>query len=103
MADVPLVDTAQAAEFFLADGVIITGTATGVAAEPDEVASVRRGVSLPVLVGSGVTPDNLGRYAAADGLIVGSWVKQGGLWSAPLEPARAVALARALAEQRGAA
>ena len=102
-ADVPLVDTAQAAEFFLADGVIITGSATGVAAAPEEVASVRRGVSLPVLVGSGVTPDNLGRYAAADGLIVGSWVKQGGLWSAPLAPERAVALARAFAEQRGAA
>ena len=28
-ADVSLVETAQAAEFFLADGVIVTGTATG--------------------------------------------------------------------------
>ena len=28
-ADVPLAETAKAAEFFLADGVIVTGTATG--------------------------------------------------------------------------
>jgi membrane complex biogenesis BtpA family protein len=102
-ADVPLADTAQAAEFFLADGVIVTGTATGVAADPDEVASVRRHVALPVLVGSGVTPENLGRYAAADGLIVGSWVKEGGLWSAPLAPARVAAAARAFAALAGAA
>lgn len=102
-ADVPLADTAQAAEFFLADGVIVTGTATGVAADPDEVASVRRHVALPVLVGSGVTPENLGRYAAADGLIVGSWVKEGGLWSAPLAPARVAAVARAFAALAGAA
>lgn len=102
-ADVPLVDTAQAAEFFLADGVIVTGTATGVAADPQEVGSVKRGVALPVLVGSGVTPENLPRYAAADGLIVGSWVKQGGVWSAPLDYDRAAALARAFAQQAGAA
>lgn len=102
-ADVPLVDTAQAAEFFLADGVIVTGTATGVAADPQEVEGVKQGVALPVLVGSGVTPENLPRYAAADGLIVGSWVKQGGVWSAPLDYDRAAALARAFAQPAGAA
>ena len=102
-ADVPLEDTALAAEFFLADGVIVTGTATGVAANPDEVASVKRHVSLPVLVGSGVTPDNLEQYAAADGLIVGSWVKRGGVWSAPLERERVFAIARAFQNKAGGA
>jgi membrane complex biogenesis BtpA family protein len=102
-ADVPLADTAQAAEFFLADGVIVTGTATGHPADPDEVASVKRQVSLPVLVGSGVSPDNLDRYAAADALIVGSWVKRGGVWSAPLDRERAVALARAFQKTAGVA
>ena len=101
-ADVPLEDTAHAAEFFLADGVIITGTATGGAADPDEVARVKQKVALPVLVGSGVTADNLTRYAAADGLIVGSWVKRGGVWTAPLERERAVALSRAFHRQAGA-
>lgn len=100
-ADVPLEDTAQAAEFFLADGVIITGTATGVAANPDEVARVKRSVALPVLVGSGVTPENLARYAAADGLIVGSWVKRGGVWNAPLERGRVLALSTAFRSQAG--
>jgi len=100
-ADVPLVDTAQAAEFFLADGVIVTGTATGIAADPEEVSSVKRHVALPVIVGSGVTPENLGRYAAADALIVGSWVKRGGSWSAPLDRVRTVALAQAFQKQVG--
>ena len=71
------------------------------AANPDEVASVKRSVALPVLVGSGVTPENLARYAAADGLIVGSWVKRGGVWNAPLERARVLALATAFRSQAG--
>lgn len=94
-ADVDLVETARAAEFFLADGVIVTGTATGRPADPGEVEAVRRAVSVPVLVGSGVATSNLGRYGAADAFIVGSSLKRGGLWSAPLEPRRLRALARA--------
>lgn len=42
---------------------------------------VRRAVSLPVLVGSGVTHDNVDRYLGANGLIVGSHFKSGGSWS----------------------
>ena len=41
---------------------------------------------LPVLVGSGLTSTNLVTYAEADGFIVGSSLKQGGVWSNPLEP-----------------
>jgi membrane complex biogenesis BtpA family protein len=93
--DVSLTETARAAEFFLADGVIITGTATGEATDPAEVDAVRHAVRLPVLVGSGVTPTNLAAYASADALIVGSSLKRDGIWSNPLEPARATALAAA--------
>ncbi len=95
-ADVSLAETARAAEFFLADGVIVTGTATGLAADPDEVSAVRHAVGLPVLVGSGITAENLSRYAQADAFIVGSWVKQDGLWFNPLDRARVEALAQAL-------
>lgn len=95
-ADVGLGDTARAAEFFLADGVIVTGAETGVAPAADAVAQVRRAAALPVLVGSGVTADNVARYADADAVIVGSWVKQEGDWRRPVDPARAAALARAL-------
>jgi len=94
-ADVDVLETAKAAEFFLADGVIVTGTATGRETDANEVAAVRAGVSIPVLVGSGVSPDNLARFDAADGFIVGSSVKQGGVWSGALDPARAAAMARA--------
>ena len=90
-------DTAKAAEFFLVDGVIVSGIATGAPADPLEVRSVAAAVSVPTLVGSGVTLDNLHHYAAADALIVGSWIKSGGLWSGPLEESRVRALAHAFA------
>jgi predicted TIM-barrel enzyme len=49
-------------------------------------------------VGSGLAPGNFARYAAADGFIVGSSVKQGGLWSNPLDRAAVAAVAKAFAE-----
>ncbi len=94
-ADLDLAETARAAEFFLADGVVVTGTATGQATEPGDVDAVHRAVKVPVLVGSGVTAENLHRYGAADALIVGSAVKLDGQWSNALDPARLEALARA--------
>lgn len=84
-ADVSLGETAKAAEFFLADGVVVTGAATGEPAEPAEVAAVAAAVRTPVLVGSGLTAENLARYSAAHGFIVGSSVKKGGLWSNALD------------------
>ncbi len=97
-ADVSLVETAKAAEFFRADGVIVTGNSTGHAADANEVGAVAGAVQVPVLVGSGVTPENMAGYAAADGFIVGSSVKIGGLWSNPLDPLRVEAVARAFAQ-----
>ena len=99
-ADVSLVETAKAAEFFLVDGVIVTGVATGQAADVSEVHAVARAVGVPTLVGSGVTLDNLHGYRDADALIVGSSIKHGGVWSGALDESRAHALARAfLAEE----
>ncbi|MFN8586705.1 MAG: BtpA/SgcQ family protein [Candidatus Eisenbacteria bacterium] len=86
-ADVSLAETAKAAEFFLADGVIVTGTATGEPAKASDVEEVAAAVALPVFVGSGLAPDNYARFARAHGFIVGSSVKQGGLWSNALDPA----------------
>ena len=39
-----------------------------------------------MLVGSGVTAANVAAFTAADGLIVGSSVKQRGDWRMPLDP-----------------
>ncbi len=84
-ADVDIVETAETAEFFGADGLIVTGRATGKAAWTGEVRAVRRASALPVLIGSGITPENLPDYVPhADAFIVGSYVKTDGIWSNPL-------------------
>jgi membrane complex biogenesis BtpA family protein len=85
-ADVSITETAKAAEFFLADGVIVSGPATGVPASVEEVRDVAASVSVPVLIGSGITAENLPCYAPAHGFIVGSSVKRSGVWSNPLDP-----------------
>ena len=94
-ADVDIVETAKAAEFFVVDGVIVTGVATGQPAAPGEVTSVGRAVSVPTIVGSGITAENLLDYPDADGFIVGSSIKKDGLWSNPIDLDQARALARA--------
>jgi uncharacterized protein len=100
-ADVSLAETAKAAEDFLADGVIVTGAATGEPASPDEVREVAGAVRLPVFVGSGMTPANFPRFSAAHGFIVGSSVKQGGVWCNPLDPAAVRAVADAFGRLGG--
>jgi predicted TIM-barrel enzyme len=85
-SDVSLAETARAAEFFLADAVVVTGSATGEPATRGDVSEAVNATRLPVLVGSGLTPANLDHYAHAHGFIVGSSLKQGGVWPNPLDP-----------------
>jgi membrane complex biogenesis BtpA family protein len=94
-ADIDLVGSAKAAEFFLADGIIVTGSVTGEAADPKEVGAVYQAVRIPTLVGSGVTPDNLSSFDQAEAFIVGSALKHGGRWSNPLNPRRLEAIIQA--------
>jgi membrane complex biogenesis BtpA family protein len=95
-ADVSLADTAHAAEFFLADAVVVTGASTGRPADPEDVRLASAATGLPTLVGSGTTPENIGQFPEADGFIVGTWVKHDGLWTNPVDPRRAEVLARVL-------
>ena len=68
-------------EFFDADAIIATGQRTGDAATDEELATVSEGTSLPILVGSGVTRENVKRIlASANGVIIGSSLKKGGVW-----------------------
>ncbi len=97
-ADVDLLETARAAEFFLADGVVVTGAATARATDASDVEAVHAGVGIATLVGSGVTSDNVGQYRQADALIVGSSLKVDGLWSNPPDPARLEAMVGAFGE-----
>jgi len=88
-ADLDVVETARAAAFFLSDGLILTGAATGRAASVAEIKAVKAAVDLPVLVGSGITAENVGDYyACCDGFIVGSYFKQGGHWANGLDAGR---------------
>ena len=96
-ADVDIVETAKAAEFFSVDGVIVSGPATGSPADPNEVQAVSSAVHVPTLIGSGITAENLPRYRGADAFIVGSSVKSGGVWSGELDRVRTRALVDALA------
>jgi len=85
----------------LADAVIVTGEATGAPVSPDLLRRVATAAgSTPVLIGSGLTPDNAPRLAPmAQGGIVGTWVKQRGDVRAPVDPERVatlVAMARGL-------
>jgi membrane complex biogenesis BtpA family protein len=103
-ADVDIAETAEAAAFFGADGVIVTGTATGQPVDIGELEFVRSATRLPVLVGSGVTPESVPELLEyADGVIVGSWYKRGGVWSNGPDGARARKLADAVrrAQKRG--
>ena len=93
-ADVDLMETAHAAEFFGADGVVVSGVATGRETDADEVRAVSAGVGIATLVGSGDTHQNLERYGEADGLIVGSSVKREGVWSNPVDEVRAHEIVR---------
>ncbi|CAC5396621.1 unnamed protein product [Mytilus coruscus] len=87
-SDVDIGDTAKAAEFFLSDGVIVTGSQTGLAADVSELIDVQKAVDIPVLIGSGVTNDNVEQYKSAHGLIVGSYFKKDGHWNNDLDTDR---------------
>jgi len=96
-SDVSLGETCAAVEFMRGDAVIVSGSATG---EPPRAADVKEAKShcrIPVLLGSGVTPENVAEfYDAADGFIVGSYFKERGLWSNTVESARVKRLVEAV-------
>ncbi|RKE03302.1 BtpA/SgcQ family protein [Marinifilum flexuosum] len=88
-ADVDIDETAKAAEFFLSDGLIVTGASTGKAVYLHELKSLKDKVQIPVLIGSGITAENLEEYwNYASGFIVGSHFKENGFWKNPISKDR---------------
>ncbi|XP_078493393.1 uncharacterized protein F13E9.13, mitochondrial-like [Ciona intestinalis] len=84
-SDTGIAETSRAAEFFLSDGVIVTGNETGSSTDLNQIKDVQDEVGIPVLVGSGVTADNVSNYINTSALIVGSHFKVGGFWSNPVD------------------
>jgi uncharacterized protein len=84
----------------LADGLVVSGQATGATTPIEDVKRVRGAVpEVPLLVGSGVTPDTAGALlAVADALIVGTALKKNGDVGAPVDPERVRRLVAAVAD-----
>jgi uncharacterized protein len=74
----------------LADGLIVTGPATGAAADLDRLAAIRTAVPEAIVwVGSGIDAANVtATLAAADGVIVGSAISRDGGAGRGVDPAR---------------
>lgn len=74
----------------LADGLIVSGRATGEPTRIDDLRCVKQALpNVPLWVGSGVTPETAAELLAiADGLIVGTCLKRGSRTDAPLDPQR---------------
>lgn len=96
VADRSVTELTRDLAFFDADAVIATGQRTGDSADLAEIETVRDATHLPVLVGSGVSPDNIVPILQrVDAVIVASSLKQGGVWWNPVDAARVAALVAA--------
>ncbi len=88
-ADLDIVETAKAAEFFLSDGIILTGKSTAEEADIKELKEVKKHLQIPVLIGSGIKDTNISTFFnLADGFIIGSYFKKDGLWQNPPDTER---------------
>lgn len=96
VADRSVTELTRDLAFFDADGVIATGQRTGDSAALDEIETVRDATHLPVLVGSGVSPENVVPILErVDAVIVASSLKEAGVWWNPVEAARVAAFVEA--------
>jgi membrane complex biogenesis BtpA family protein len=87
--DLDIVDEVKQAEFFLVDGMVVTGARTMEPPDLTELRRVKKNARKPVLIGSGLTPENLASYyLLADGFIVGSTFRENGDFLGALDPAR---------------
>jgi len=88
----------------LADAVIISGKRTGSEVDLKKLKKAKELSSVPVLVGSGTTYDNLPKlWKYADGFIVGTWIKKDGKTKNDIDITRAkklVELANTLRKEK---
>ena len=74
----------------LADGLIVSGPATGMETDAADVKKVRQDTPDDLLlIGSGANPGNADKLLKyADGAIVGTWLKEEGIINRPIDPDR---------------
>ncbi len=101
LAPTDLFDSAREAVAAGARGLIVTGRTTGELAELETLRRVRVSAGVPVLAGSGVSASTIREVLQyADGVIVGSALKQNGLAHSPVDEDRVRAF---MAEARASA
>lgn len=72
-------ETKDLAERGLADAIIVSGELTGAETKEADVDVVRANTALPILIGSGATPENIHKvFGKVEGFIVGSYFKKEG-------------------------
>jgi len=86
VADRSIEELTRDLAFFDADVVIATGQRTGNSATIEEIETIGKATHLPLLVGSGVTKDNVVEILKrTNGVIVASSLKEGGVWWNPVD------------------
>jgi membrane complex biogenesis BtpA family protein len=89
VAEKSLAEQARDVAAALADGIILTGQETGMAPRPEEVTALRKAVRIPLLIGSGLSQENLEELLLpADGAIIGSFFKVDGELKNPVDSSR---------------
>lgn len=95
VADRAIAEQARDVEFFGADVLVATGSRTGSPTSLDELREVQSGTSRPVLIGSGLNPDNaVELLGEAAGAILGSWARTSNDMWGPLDPGKIQRLMR---------
>ncbi|TAM66966.1 MAG: BtpA/SgcQ family protein [Microbacteriaceae bacterium] len=85
-ADRSLTEQARDAAWFDANALIVTGRRLGDPPLREELHEIKDATNLPVVVGSGVTVSNLAEiFEFADAAIVGSSIKQHGVWHGDMD------------------
>lgn len=101
-ADLDILDEVKQAEFFLVDGVIVTGARTAEPPSLQELRRVKKNARVLVLIGSGITTRNLKSYfPLADGFIVGSTFRAEGRFLGVLQRERLDNFMKAFRALRG--
>jgi len=98
VADRSIEELTRDLAFFDADVVIATGQRTGNSATIEEIETIGRATHLPLLVGSGVSKENVVEILQrTNGVIVASSLKEGGVWWNPVNIERVRAFCEAAA------
>ena len=80
-----------------ADALIVSGSGTGTQADMEELQLVKKNSPVPVLLGSGVNPQNIHHYQSySDGAIIGSYFKEEGIVTNPIDSNRVKKMMQAI-------